>query len=54
VANWTLGIGGSLVASAALLWLLEPEPPNRSQRGSLRLTPIAGSSELGAALTGRW
>jgi tetratricopeptide (TPR) repeat protein len=54
VANWALGIGGSLVASAALLWLLEPEPPNRSQRGSLRLTPIAGSYELGAALTGRW
>jgi tetratricopeptide (TPR) repeat protein len=54
VANLGLGIGGGLLAGAALMWLLEPDSPQASRQAAVQLAPIAGASELGATLTGSW
>ena len=53
VATWGVAAGAGLMASGALLWLLDPgadEAPDRD----VRVGPIASDSELGLALSGSW
>jgi hypothetical protein len=53
-ANWGLGVGGGLLAGAALMWLLDPSEDRAAQPASMKLSPVAGPGELGVALAGRW
>jgi len=53
VATWGVATGAGLMASGALLWLLDPGAEETPQR-DLRVDPIASASDLGVALSGRW
>lgn len=52
-ANWGFGVGGGLLAGAALMWLLDPGTDPAAEAG-MTLSPSAGAGELGVALAGRW
>jgi hypothetical protein len=53
LATWGVAAGAGLLASGALLWLLDPGAEETPRR-DVRIDPIAGASELGLALSGRW
>jgi hypothetical protein len=53
-ATWGLAVGGSLLAGATLIWLLEPDASPAAEPAHVKLSPIAGASELGLALAGSW
>ena len=53
LATWSVAAGASLMASGALLWLLDPGS-NETPHDDVRVDPIASASELGLALSGRW
>lgn len=53
VATWGVATGAGLMASGALLWLLDPGAGAAPQR-DLRVDPIASASDLGVALSGSW
>ena len=45
-------VGGALVASGAVLWLVAPQPATTAAR--LRVAPTVGSSSAGAVVAGEW
>jgi tetratricopeptide (TPR) repeat protein len=53
LATWGIAAGAGLMASGALLWLLDPGAGDAA-RGDMRVDPIASASELGLALSGEW
>jgi tetratricopeptide (TPR) repeat protein len=53
-ANWSLGVGGGLLAGATLMWLLDPGAEPAAEPARMKLSPVAGAGELGVALAGRW
>jgi len=53
LATWGIAGGAGLMAGGVLLWVIDPgAEPDR--RGDVRVDPVAGASELGLALSGRW
>ncbi len=55
IATLGFGIGGSLLALAAVLWLVDSTDDDAaSDTGSLDVFPVASGSELGAGVGGRF
>jgi len=52
LATWGIAAGAGLMASGALLWVLDPGADVRD--ADVRVDPVAGASELGLALSGKW
>ena len=53
-ATWGVAAGAGLMASGALLWLLAPDAHAAEPGEDLQVAAVAGSSQLGLALSGRW